>query len=195
MSSEFKYADRIIITLLLKAETLKRIYEKEKLQQKSTTNVTYHQMEQLYVKLFDLGYREMPAKMYQQWLLSVVKERDKYRNKKGTETFSGRRDRCIHLSRSHPFYDGNGRTSRLLMHYIQAYYGLPPAIVFKEDKADYYDVALQETRKQENMEIFYTFMFDQYRKHLEQEITSYTQAMSHKTIPKKGKGNGYSLFF
>jgi len=94
----------------------------------------------------------------------------------------------------HPFYDGNGRTSRLLMNHIQAYHGLPLAIVFKEDKADYY-VALQETRKQENMQIFFDFMFGQYRKHLEQEITSYTQAMSQKTEPKKGKGSGYSLFF
>src|SRR5690606_9652509 len=25
----------------------------------------------------------------------------------------------------HPFYDGNGRTSRLVMNYIQAYYDLP----------------------------------------------------------------------
>jgi len=94
----------------------------------------------------------------------------------------------------HPWYDGNGRTSRLLMNYIQAYYGLPLAIVFKEDKAEYF-TALQETRKQEDMQIFNTFMFGQYRKHLDQEITSYTQAMSQKTIPKKGKGNGYSLFF
>jgi Fic family protein len=94
----------------------------------------------------------------------------------------------------HPFYDGNGRTSRLLMNYIQAFHRLPLAIVFKEDKADYY-VALQETRNQEDMQIFYTFMFGQYRKHLEQEIASYTQAMSQKTEPKKGKGSGYSLFF
>ena len=94
----------------------------------------------------------------------------------------------------HPFYDGNGRASRLLMNYIQAYHGLPLAIVFKEDKADYY-VALQETRKQEDMQVFYAFMFGQYRKHLEQEIASYTQAMSQKAEPKKGKGSGYSLFF
>ena len=94
----------------------------------------------------------------------------------------------------HPFYDGNGRTSRLLMNYIQACHGLPLAIVFKEDKADYY-VALQETRKQEDMQVFYAFMFGQYRKHLEQEIASYTQVMSHKAEPKKGKGSGYSLFF
>ncbi len=94
----------------------------------------------------------------------------------------------------HPFYDGNGRTSRLLMNYIQAYNGLPLAIVFKEDKADYY-VALTETRKQEDMEIFYAFMFGQYRNHLEQEIASYTQAMAQKAESKKGKGSGYSLFF
>ena len=94
----------------------------------------------------------------------------------------------------HPFYDGNGRTSRLLMNYILAYHRLPLAIVFKEDKADYY-IALQETRKQEDMQIFYAFMFGQYRKHLEQEIASYTQAMSQKAEPKKGKGSGYSLFF
>ncbi|MHA4811317.1 Fic family protein [Flavitalea flava] len=94
----------------------------------------------------------------------------------------------------HPFYDGNGRTSRLLMNYIQAYHGLPLAIVFKEDKTDYY-VALQETRKQEDIQIFYTFMFEQYIKHLEQEISTYSQAMSPKNEPKKGKGNGYSFFF
>jgi Fic family protein len=94
----------------------------------------------------------------------------------------------------HPFYDGNGRSSRLLMNYIQAFYGLPLAIVFKEDKADYY-VALQETRKQEDMQIFYAFMFGQFRKHLEQEIASYLQAMSQKAGPKKGKGGGYSFFF
>jgi Fic family protein len=94
----------------------------------------------------------------------------------------------------HPFYDGNGRTSRLLMNYIEAYHGLPLAIVFKEDKADYY-LALQETRKQEDMQIFYAFMFGQYRKHLEQEIASFTEAMSQKTEPTKGKGTGYSLFF
>jgi Fic family protein len=94
----------------------------------------------------------------------------------------------------HPFYDGNGRTSRLLMNYIEAYHGMPLAIVFKEDKADYY-IALQETRKLEDMRIFFTFMFGQYRKHLEQEISSYNQAMSQKAELKKGKGTGYSLFF
>jgi hypothetical protein len=68
--------------LLLKAETLKHIYEQEKLQKAAAAKGTYRQMEQLYMKLFDLGYREMPDQMYIQWLQSVVKERDKYLNKK-----------------------------------------------------------------------------------------------------------------
>jgi Fic family protein len=94
----------------------------------------------------------------------------------------------------HSFYDGNGRTSRLLMNYIQAFHKLPLAIVFKEDKAEYY-VALDETRKHEDMQVFYAFMFGQYRKHLEQEIGSFTTAMSRKAEPQKGKGSGNSLFF
>jgi len=63
----------------------------------------------------------------------------------------------------HPFYDGNGRASRLLMNYRQAYCGLPLAIVFLEDKFEYYRV-LQEATKQEDRQIFDAFMFEQYKK-------------------------------
>lgn len=87
----------------------------------------------------------------------------------------------------HPFYDGNGRTSRLLMNYIQQYYKLPLAIVFKEDKADYFN-ALQQTRQQENMDIFHTFMFEQYKKHLTNEIAVYKK-------DTKAGGKGFSLLF
>jgi Fic family protein len=37
----------------------------------------------------------------------------------------------------HPFYRGNGRTSRLLMNHVQRHFGIPLTIVYKEDKADY----------------------------------------------------------
>ncbi len=95
----------------------------------------------------------------------------------------------------HPFYDGNGRTSRLLMNYIQQYYKLPLAIVFKEEKNEYFE-ALQQSRKQENTEIFQEFMSGQYQKHLQNEIAEF-QKMSQGESLKLGlgKGKGFSIFF
>jgi Fic family protein len=87
----------------------------------------------------------------------------------------------------HPFYDGNGRTSRLLMNYLQLYFNLPLSIVFKEDQAAYFD-ALQQTRKDENVNIFRNFMYAQYAKYLQQEIDKFEHA------GKKDKG-GYSMIF
>jgi Fic family protein len=90
----------------------------------------------------------------------------------------------------HPFYDGNGRTSRLLMNFLQARFGLPLAIVFTEDKADYFE-ALVHTRKQENLNIFRRFMTSQYEKLLREEIQRFED------MPKMGfkPGGGFSMVF
>ena len=90
----------------------------------------------------------------------------------------------------HPFYDGNGRTSRLLMNYIQALYNLPLAIVFKEDKAAYYE-ALESTRTKEDNTIFIEFMNGQYQKFLEGEIKKYEALKDD----GKSKGKGFSFVF
>ena len=71
--------------MLLKAETLKRIYQRQQSKKDAQAKGTFSQMQSLYLKLFDLGYREMPNQMYMQWLQSVVKERDKYANKQMKE--------------------------------------------------------------------------------------------------------------
>lgn len=68
--------------LLLKAETLKRIYQLQDKEGSSEAKNTYNNMEQLYVHLYDLGYREMPDKMYKEWLQSLKSQKDKYGNKK-----------------------------------------------------------------------------------------------------------------
>lgn len=39
----------------------------------------------------------------------------------------------------HPFTDGNGRTSRLIMNLILLRSGYPPVIIYKEDRQKYYD--------------------------------------------------------
>lgn len=89
----------------------------------------------------------------------------------------------------HPFYDGNGRTSRLLMNYLQLYFGLPMSIVFIEGKAAYFE-ALQQSRKLEDIGIFRKFMYAQYEKYLLLEIEKF-EAMN-----KDSKtGGGYSFVF
>jgi Fic family protein len=81
-------------------------------------------------------------------------------------------DAHFELVSIHPFYDGNGRTSRLLMNFIQQYYRLPMAIVFKEDKAEYIQ-ALEDTRNREDLNQFRNFMTQQYAKYLTQEIQNF----------------------
>ncbi len=70
----------------------------------------------------------------------------------------------------HPFYDGNGRTSRLLMNALQVFWDLPLAIVFVEDKVAYIE-AILASRKAESTEDFVGFMIDQYNKHLSKLTT------------------------
>lgn len=76
-----KYYPLNVQAILLKAETLKRIYEQKRDGQHIKDQAIYRQMEAIYGKLFDLGYREMPPKMYQDWMQSVTAEKEKYANK------------------------------------------------------------------------------------------------------------------
>jgi Fic family protein len=84
----------------------------------------------------------------------------------------------------HPFYDGNGRTSRLLMIFLLERFSLPLCILYKEDKAQYYE-ALQKGQQQGDQRPFYDFMYRQYEKHLQEEITR-AQGLNL-TEPKKGR--------
>ena len=69
----------------------------------------------------------------------------------------------------HPFADGNGRTSRLLMNYILSTVDLPVFYVFKSSRISYIQ-ALEKARKTENPAVFYHFMYRQYQKFIEKEL-------------------------
>lgn len=97
-------------------------------------------------------------------------------------------DAHFNLVSIHPFYDGNGRTSRLLMNYIQAYFNLPLAIVHSDAKAEYIQ-ALVDTREKNDLTIFREFMAAEYAKHLKNEIEKFEE------IDKPQKGNGFNLMF
>jgi Fic family protein len=78
-------------------------------------------------------------------------------------------DAHYNLVSIHPFADGNGRTSRLLMNYILAYHRQLLAIIFKEDKAEYFQ-ALEQSRMEESLIPFRKFMYEQQIKQLDNEI-------------------------
>ena len=80
-------------------------------------------------------------------------------------------DAHFYLVTIHPFADGNGRVARLLMNYILAYHGQPLAVLFTEDKLEYYQ-ALEATRQSEPpvIKIFRDFMYQQQAKYLTQEM-------------------------
>ena len=72
----------------------------------------------------------------------------------------------------HPWADGNGRMSRLLMNMIQTEFGMVPGIVKKESRAAYI-TSLAEARDQDDEEIFLRFMREHFIRNIEEQIADY----------------------
>lgn len=81
----------------------------------------------------------------------------------------------LNLVTIHPWVDGNGRASRLLMNYLQFYYGLFPTKIFKEDRDDYI-LSLQQSQDEGSNAPFLNFMAIQLRKSLSLEIERYNDS-------------------
>lgn len=102
---------------------------------------------------------------------------------KGSEIIKLSADIHYNLVNIHPFGDGNGRTSRLLMNYIQMYHNEPLIKIFTEDRADYID-SLNLTEEKKDILIFREFICKQQIKFYKSEIEKY-----------KKKDIGSSLLF
>ncbi len=83
----------------------------------------------------------------------------------------------------HPFGDGNGRTSRLFMNYIQLYHNEPLIKIFTDDRAEYID-SLNETEEKADLNIFRDFVCSQQIKFYESELEKFNKSKS-----------GFSLLF
>lgn len=56
----------------------------------------------------------------------------------------------------HPFYDGNGRTGRLLMNLMLMKFGYPPVVIKKQERLEYYEYL--EMANQGDMKPFVRFV-------------------------------------
>ena len=113
-----------------------------------------------------MSYQKVPAKVEE--LCIILQEKQKV-----VEIFREQYELSfnahLNLVTIHPWVDGNGRTARLLMNYMQFCYNLFPTKIFKEDREEYIST-LQQSREEETNQPFLDFMADQLKKSLSLEI-------------------------
>lgn len=74
----------------------------------------------------------------------------------------------------HPWVDGNGRTTRLMMNMIQRQLGLVPSIVRKEDKGEYIQ-SLVDSKENDDSTIAQDVMFRQHIANLNHRVSQYQE--------------------
>lgn len=93
----------------------------------------------------------------------------------------------LRLVTIHPWVDGNGRMSRLLMNMLQVEFGLIPTKVLSEEKAEYIQ-ALVCARDEESVEPFVKFMFDAFARCLSSEMELFKKNLNDESAFDKNNG-------
>ena len=84
----------------------------------------------------------------------------------------------------HPWADGNGRMSRLLMNMIQKEFGVIPSIVKKENRVEYIQ-SLASSQVKDDMQDFMDFMMNHHIQNLLQQINEYSESLDDDTLNYK----------
>lgn len=87
----------------------------------------------------------------------------------------------LRLVTIHPWVDGNGRMSRLIMNHLQHEFGLVPSKVLKENKGDYIE-ALKKSQEEKSEVPFLNFMFEEHARNLQKEIENYKLSMGNDEV-------------
>jgi Fic family protein len=89
----------------------------------------------------------------------------------------------------HPWVDGNGRMSRLVMNQLQFEQNILPTIVYTDHKADYI-TALASSRDNDDSSIFCGFMFDELAAYLKSSIAEFRKSLNGTVKTDSGTVNG-----
>lgn len=132
-----------------------------------------------------LNFQKVPARLKEfcEWL---NEERSKLERGNVIDAYALSFDAHFRLVTIHPWADGNGRMSRLLMNHLQFEYQLIPMKVMKEQKAEYIQ-ALVDAREQDDISVFRRVMFDLHIRNLQQEIEQFRKSMEQDVNGDKHK--------
>ena len=128
-----------------------------------------------------MNYQKVPAK-----LAELCKRLNEYRQTllQSTdiiEQYLLSFDAHYQLVTIHPWVDGNGRMSRLVMNHLQYEFGLVPVKIIKEDKAEYIQ-SLVDSREQESLEPFREFMMEEHIRNITKEIEAFKKSQNDDPI-------------
>lgn len=127
-----------------------------------------------------MNYSKVPIKLEE--LCKSINHRRKELSKLSIfEAYRLSFDAHFQLVTIHPWADGNGRMSRLLMNQLQYEFNIIPSNINKNSKAEYIETLIA-TRESGDMELFYNFMFDEQIKNLEQMIHNYQTSLEYDNV-------------
>ena len=131
-----------------------------------------------------MNYKKIPAKLEEFCNLLNQRRSQILKSKDVVEKYMLSFDAHYQLVSIHPWVDGNGRMSRLVMNQLQFEFGIVPVKIIKENKAEYIK-ALDASREHESAEIFRNFMLENHIENISKEIDEYKKSMEFDPIKSK----------
>ena len=122
-----------------------------------------------------LAWQKVPDRLqnFCNWINRERKNIDKKDIKKIYELSFEAHYRIVSI---HPWADGNGRMSRLIMNMIQYEAGVIPSIVKKEKRAEYIQ-SLAQSQEKDDSSTFVEFMLNHHTENLQKQIAEYKASM------------------
>ena len=132
-----------------------------------------------------IAWQKVPSRL-EEFCKWINEKRNNLDSMSITEKYRLSFEAHFNLVSIHPWADGNGRMSRLVMNMIQVEAGLIPSIVKKENRAEYIK-SLSESQDREDSSRFLDFMIKHHSKNLLQQVEEYKQSMEKDIFVNKSK--------
>ena len=138
-----------------------------------------------------LSYQKVPSRLEEfcQWLNAERKSLNKDDIEKVYDLSFETHYRLVEI---HPWADGNGRMSRLVMNMIQYEFGVVPSIVKKESRKQYI-TSLEQSEEEERSDKFRAFMLKHHSENLIEQIAEYRKSTGEEESTKSSQKSSQKI--